>query len=59
MTYMKEENGAMEYDFSSTKGCLIGGAIGDALGTPVEFMRWSDIKKHYEEDSIQSLEMDF
>ena len=44
---------------SSICGCLIGGAVGDALGTPVEFMRWSDIKRRYGEDGIQSLEKDF
>ena len=49
----------MAYDISSVKGCLIGGAIGDALGTPVEFMRWSDIKRRYGEAGIQSLELDF
>ena len=49
----------MNARFSSIYGCLIGGAIGDALGTPVEFMRWSDIQRRYGEEGIQSLEMDF
>jgi len=43
----------------SVKGCLLGGAIGDALGYPVEFLRWSDIKRRYGEEGIQSYEMDF
>lgn len=49
----------MRYNLSSIKGCLIGGAVGDALGTPVEFLRWSDIKRRYGEDGIQSFEIDF
>ena len=26
------------------KGCLLGGAIGDALGAPVEFLEWPVIE---------------
>jgi ADP-ribosylglycohydrolase len=40
------------------EGCLIGGAIGDALGAPVEFMSLNEIKKEYGEDGIQDLEID-
>jgi ADP-ribosylglycohydrolase len=29
------------------RGCLIGGAIGDALGWPVEFLRLDEIKRKY------------
>lgn len=29
------------------RGCLIGGAIGDALGWPVEFLRLEEIKRKY------------
>ena len=29
------------------RGCLIGGAVGDALGYPVEFLSWNYIVKHY------------
>lgn len=29
------------------EGCLIGGAIGDALGWPVEFLKLNDIKKRF------------
>ena len=49
----------MTYGLSSVKGCLIGGAVGDALGTSVEFLRWNDIKRHYGDSGIQGLEMDF
>lgn len=30
-----------------SRGCLIGGAIGDALGWPVEFMRLDEIKRKF------------
>lgn len=29
---------------AAARGCLLGGAVGDALGAPVEFMRWDEIK---------------
>lgn len=38
------------------RGCLIGGAIGDALGWPVEFMRYNDILHRYGPDGIQDLQ---
>ena len=34
------------------EGCLIGGAIGDALGYPVEFLSYSQIQKTYGEHGI-------
>ena len=34
------------------KGCLIGGAVGDALGYPVEFLNIKQIKNIYGEDGI-------
>ncbi len=33
-------------------GCLVGGAVGDALGAPTEFMRWSRIVARYGPDGI-------
>ena len=29
------------------KGCLLGGAVGDALGAPVEFLEWSSIEAKF------------
>ena len=29
------------------RGCLIGGAVGDALGYGIEFMKWHEIEKQY------------
>ncbi len=37
---------------SRVRGCLLGGAIGDALGAPVEFMRLEQIKEHFGPDGI-------
>jgi len=34
------------------RGCLVGGAIGDALGYSVEFMSWKTIQKIYGESGI-------
>ena len=34
------------------KGCLLGGAVGDALGAPVEFLGWADIKARFGADGI-------
>ena len=30
----------MKRDIDHFRGCLLGGAIGDALGWPVEFKKW-------------------
>lgn len=37
------------------RGCLIGGAIGDALGWPIEFMSLEEIKSKYGNKGISSL----
>ena len=39
------------------EGCLLGGAIGDALGWPVEFYRLSEIKRKYGEEGITDLKI--
>lgn len=38
-------------------GCLLGGACGDALGAPVEFMSTGDIAAHYGSRGIVDLDM--
>ena len=50
-----------ERDFylDKIKGGLIGGAIGDALGYPVEFMNWEEIKKEYKDGGIQEYALDY
>jgi ADP-ribosyl-[dinitrogen reductase] hydrolase len=35
------------------RGCLLGGAVGDALGAPVEFMQRSDIVERFGELGIR------
>ena len=39
-------------------GCLLGGALGDALGYPVEFMRTDEIEEAYGRNGITSLKVD-
>lgn len=40
------------------RGSLFGGAVGDALGYPVEFLSWSGIQKHFGEQGIAAYELD-
>ncbi|MBK6845886.1 MAG: ADP-ribosylglycohydrolase family protein [Gemmatimonadetes bacterium] len=35
------------------RGCLLGGAVGDALGAPVEFMSWTQIAQRFGPSGIQ------
>lgn len=37
---------------SRVRGCLLGGALGDALGAPVEFMSWPQVRQRYGPDGI-------
>jgi len=39
------------------RGCLLGGAIGDAFGSPVEFMSLGEIKERYGPAGITNLEV--
>lgn len=41
------------------RGCLIGGAVGDALGYPVEFLTYRKILKKYPTKGIREYELDF
>lgn len=38
------------------RGCLVGGAVGDALGYPVEFMSLKEIRRQYGPAGIRALE---
>lgn len=40
------------------QGCLVGGAVGDALGYPVEFMSDTDIRRKYGSKGIAKYELD-
>ena len=44
-------------ELDAIKGCLIGGAIGDALGLPVEFYEDYEIFKKYGENGITELQL--
>ncbi|MET9658680.1 ADP-ribosylglycohydrolase family protein, partial [Streptomyces sp. NPDC006510] len=37
------------------RGCLLGGAIGDALGNPVEFLSLAGIRRAHGEHGVQGL----
>ncbi|MCR4443226.1 MAG: ADP-ribosylglycohydrolase family protein [Peptococcaceae bacterium] len=45
----------MRRDKDHFRGCLLGGAIGDALGWPVEFLRLNEIRKKYGKVGITDL----
>ena len=42
----------LEQNVARVAGCLVGGAIGDALGAPVEFDSLEQIRRRYGEDGI-------
>ena len=42
------------YDLDRYRGCLLGGAAGDALGYPVEFLSLADIRARDHRDSTRS-----
>ncbi len=50
---MKQANSKRDRDHF--RGCLLGGALGDALGYEVEFMRLEDIKQRYGPPGINIL----
>lgn len=39
---------------SRFQGCLLGGAVGDALGAPVEFLSLAQIRERFGKDGITS-----
>ncbi|MBS4197354.1 ADP-ribosylglycohydrolase family protein [Lederbergia citri] len=47
----------MKRNQDSFRGCLLGGAIGDALGWPVEFMSLDEIHHRYGLEGIQDLQI--
>ena len=40
------------------RGCMVGGAVGDALGYAVEFKSWSEIQRCYGKGGIRDFELD-
>lgn len=49
----------MEQFLDKITGCLVGGAVGDALGYPVEFMSMEEIRRHYGPQGIRQLDTDY
>ena len=41
-----------------TRGCLLGGAVGDALGWPVEFKKLEEIRKYFGPNGITEIPFD-
>jgi ADP-ribosylglycohydrolase len=54
----KVHHNAEKHKLQNYKACLIGGAIGDALGYPVEFSRLNRIKDTYGSNGITNLKLD-
>lgn len=52
---IQKEPGQGSLDVDQARGCLLGGAVGDALGAPVEFLAWGDIRDRYGDDGITEL----
>lgn len=53
----RQMNESPERLLDKYRGCLIGGAVGDALGYAVEFSSEASIKKHYGEEGITEYEL--
>ncbi len=53
-----ERKAKREECLSRVQGCLLGGAIGDALGYPVEFMSYEEIVKTFGDMGIRSYWLD-
>lgn len=47
-----------EVNLDSIYGSLLGGAAGDALGYPVEFLSWEEIQRRYGDNGIQGYKLD-
>lgn len=43
-------------DSNALLGCLLGGALGDACGAPVEFLEWTEIQQRFGDLGIQDLQ---
>ncbi len=48
-----------ERNLNKIRGCLLGGAAGDALGYPVEFLSDREIRSRYGEEGIRDYETDW
>ncbi|MBR4723605.1 MAG: ADP-ribosylglycohydrolase family protein [Clostridia bacterium] len=55
MSFLSEKEPAADKILDAVYGCLLGGAYGDALGYPVEFLKLNQIIDKYGEDGITGL----
>ena len=55
---MEQNNRKNEQNLDHTLGCMVGGAVGDALGYAVEFYSWPQIQKKYGSSGICEYELD-
>ena len=55
---MRENESYTPRSMDQVLGCMIGGAVGDALGYAVEFMSYDSIVKEYGERGITSYQLD-
>ncbi|MDN5294046.1 MAG: hypothetical protein PWQ91_615 [Eubacteriales bacterium] len=51
----EKRQGKVKRNKDHFRGSLLGGAIGDTLGWPVEFLRLDEIKRRYGEEGITDL----
>jgi hypothetical protein len=42
-------------DLERFRGCLLGGAVGDALGAPVEFMSLEEVRRRFGTDGVTGM----
>lgn len=50
--YVEENRRKREKNLNKIRGCLFGGAVGDALGYAVEFISWNEIQRRYGPNGI-------
>lgn len=57
LAFQKEREERERY-LDKIRGCMLGGAVGDALGYPVEFLPWHSIQARYGPKGIQNHDPD-
>lgn len=55
---MRENEQQTQQALERIRGCMVGGAVGDALGYPVEFRAWPEIRRRYGPEGIREMALD-